>query len=131
MTMQLPNWKDVEEILFTRGKAAILQFAAEHPDEICSFFAYAWMPPAGDFSICFDRWNNAIRAAKEYEQYIITQRNKMLGQDWSWRSAHYFSTADRIVEYAPAIDLFAYSLYMDVWFDGWVEFLESDQYPQS
>lgn len=126
-----PDWEEIEETLFAKAEAAILQFASEHPDEICSFFAFAWMPVEGDFSICFDTWGNAIRAAKEHEQFILASRNTTLGQDWSWESAHYFSTADQIVDYAPDVDIFAYSPYVDIWFAGWAEFSESDQYPQS
>lgn len=48
-----PNWEEIEETLFVKAQTAILQFATEYPDEVCSFFVFAWIPVEGDFSICF------------------------------------------------------------------------------
>ncbi|HLG61780.1 MAG TPA: hypothetical protein VKY19_07595 [Ktedonosporobacter sp.] len=126
-----PDWNDIEETLFLRGKDAILQFATEHPTEVCSFFAYAWMPIEGNFSLCFDTFDHALQMAKENEQSAIATRKMMFEQKQAWKYALYYSTQPRIVDYAPGIDLFAYASYVDVSFHGWEEFFNSAQYPKS
>src|SRR6266702_3769914 len=37
----------------------------------------------------------------------------------------------RIVDYVPAVDLFAYTPYADVLFEDWQAFSKSDHYPKS
>ncbi|GHO48608.1 hypothetical protein [Ktedonospora formicarum] len=127
--MPAPNWHEVEERLFAEGKSALLQFMEEHPDEICSFFAYGWIPMDGDFYLFLDTPHNALRMAQDDQQSLLKQRGKMLQRANSWQYARYSLSQD-IVEYAANVDLFAYAPYREVYFDGWQEFVSSDAYPE-
>ena len=47
------DWLSIEEQLFEQTHALIKQFATEHPNEVCSFFVYAWMPIEANFSLYY------------------------------------------------------------------------------
>lgn len=125
------DWSEIEETLFSMARAAILQFSVEHPDEICSFFAFAWTIVDGDFSICLDTLSNARSHAKENEQEAIEGRKKILGGKNAWRSARSLLTEPRIVDYAPAVDLFAYAPFADILFEDWEAFSNADLAPKN
>lgn len=125
------NWKDIEETLFSEAKAAIFRFAEEHSGEICSFFAFAWMIVDGDFSICLDTFSNAQRRARDNERTAIEDREQFLGGKHAWGSAHSFLAEPRIVDYAPAVDLFAYAPYADIFFEDWEAFASNESVPKS
>lgn len=127
----LPVWPEIEETLFNVGKIAIMRFAKEHPQELCSFFAYAWMVIDGDFSICFDTSSNALRAAKANEHEAMERRERMLGGTQAWRNARYFLTNPHIVDYTSDIDLFAYPLYEHVQIDSWNAFATNEALPKN
>lgn len=127
---QAPNWHQVEETLFEHGKAAIEQFAQEHPDELCSFFAYHSMPLAGQFAVCLDTYFHGIQEAMKYELDNIGQRQTYLKFKDSWRRASHYTEARRILEYTNDAELFHYAFYTEISFDGWSDFFDSEEYPQ-
>ena len=82
-----PNWREVEVTLFEQGKAAIEQFAVEHPTLICSFFAIIADPLSGEFAFCFDTPQNAYHQAMKQELYILGDRQSSSKRSESWRYA--------------------------------------------
>ena|SRR5579862_3150353 len=62
--------------LVEESKAGILRFAAEHPQEICSFFAYDANAVYGEFHLCFDTLENGLLAAQNNEREAMERRNK-------------------------------------------------------
>jgi len=125
-----PDWHKVEEVLFDQGKAAIMQFASEHSHEQCSFFACYADPFEGLFEYCFDTFNNAIRMAMKTESEAIEYKNMMLRRDWLWKQAKILTNHPHIVDYAPFTGLFAYTPYTEITFDGWLGFVDSEDYPE-
>lgn len=125
------NWEEVEQTLFNGGQAALLRFATEHSDEICSFFAFAWMIVDGDFSVCLDTLSNARSRAREHEREAIESRKKILRGENAWRSARSLLTEPKIVTYAPAADLFAYAPYANIFLEDWEAFSNFESTPKS
>ncbi len=62
------DWQSLEDRLYEQSKVIIQQFAAEHPDITCSFFAYETDPIEGYFMLGFDTYENALRMVQENEQ---------------------------------------------------------------
>lgn len=128
--MQFPDWQSLEERLFEQTSSVIRQFATEHSDVTCSFFAYDTDPGHGYFLPSFDTYENSLQQAQKNEQWAIEQRQKMLSQDWSWNSASYLSKSPRITDYSPDVGYFAYHIYAEFHFPELVEFRENESYPQ-
>ena len=123
------DWQSLEDRLFEQSKALILQFAAEHPDVVCSFFAYDTNPAYGEFLPSFDSNENMLRIAKEDEQRAIAMREQTLGQEWSWRSAHYVLHSVR--DSSPDVGSFAYHIYAEIRFPELEKLSWSGNYPQT
>lgn len=125
--VQAPNWREVEATLFEQGKAAVEQFAAEHPDLICSFFAIVVDPLAGEFAFCFDTLQNAYQQAMKQELYILGDRQSSSKRSESWRYAGSLSAS--LLEYPSTTEHFHFFSYALVRFD-WLEFADSEAYPE-
>jgi hypothetical protein len=107
------DWQALEDRLFEQSKALIRQFAAEHPDVLCSFFAYDTNPAYGEFLPSFDSYENMLRMAQEDEQRaIISRREQMQRQEWSWRWAHYVLRS--VSDSSPDVSAFAYHIYAEI-----------------
>lgn len=126
----LVHWQSLEERLFEQTCAIIEQFAAEHPDSLCSFFAYDIDQNAGYFLPSFDTPENALKQAQQNEQRAIERREKLLLQPWSWRTASITCKFPQITDYSPDIGYFAYHIYAEIDFPELAAFKESDMYPQ-
>ncbi len=122
------DWQSLEDRLFKQSKALILQFAAEHPDVLCSFFAYDTNPAYGEFLPSFDSYENMLRMAQEDEQRAIAEREQMLRQEWSWRSAHYMLHS--VSDSSPDVSDFAYHIYAEIRIDELEALSVSGTYPQ-
>src|SRR5216683_5733703 len=128
---QAPNWRQVEDTLFEHGQAAIEQFAREHPNELCSFFAYHANPIAGRFAVCLDTYFNGIQEAMKYELVNIGQRQAYFKLKEGWRGAPQYTEVRRILAYTYDAALFHYAFYSEVSFDGWLAFFDNKEvYPQ-
>ena len=79
--MSVPNWKQSEEILFEKGKEAILRFADEHRDEVCSFFAIYSNFCYGDVAFMFDTLDNSLLQAKRHEAHLVKRWREWFGDD--------------------------------------------------
>lgn len=126
----LPDWQDIENRLYEESKAGILRFAAEHPEVVCSFFAYDTNPIYGEFLLCFDTLENALTVAQQNEREAIQQRKKMLTLREAWRGAKYFSTHPAVTEYSPNVGLFAYHMYASIPMRELDELSASGDYPK-
>ena len=123
------DWQTIEDRLFEESQTTIVQFALEHPDVICSFFAYGVDLDAGYFLPSFDTPENSIRQAQRQEAWAIQSRNQMLNQDWSWRYASNTIKVPRLVGHSPGIDSFAYHMYAELYFSELVQLRENANYP--
>ena len=81
MKVQFPDWQSLEERLFEQTSSVIRQFATEHSDVTCSFFAYDTDPGYGYFLPSFDTAENSLLQAQKNEQRAIEERAKMLSQE--------------------------------------------------
>ena len=124
------DWQSLEDRLYEQSRAIILQFAAEHPDVTCSFFAYDTDPKEGYFLLGFDTYENSLEAAQENEQRAIERRNQMLVHEWSWRHARSMLNIPRLTNYSPAVSDFAYHMYAQIDFQELIDLSESGSYPQ-
>lgn len=123
------DWQSLEDRLFEQSKAVILQFAAEHPDVTCSFFAYDTNPTYGKFLPSLDSYENMLRTAKADEQRAIANREKRLSREWSWRVARYHTHS--VSDSSPNVGYFAYHIYAKIHFKELEELSESGAYPQT
>src|SRR5581483_8282979 len=122
------DWQSLEDRLYEQSKAIIQQFASEHPDVICSFFAYETDPIEGYFFLGFDTAENTLRMAQENEKRAIKQRNQMLTQDWFWRHARSMLQIPRLTDYSPDIGYFTYPTDARLNFQELCDLFESNNY---
>jgi hypothetical protein len=140
--MSVPDWRRSEEILFQKGKEAILRFADEHPDEVCSFFAIYSDFCYGDVAFMFDTLDNSLLQAKRHEEYLVKRWRQSFGDDCQPRDPQFFRPAwelaytsfssplrstERIHDY-NAFGSFKYEGYLAVDFADWRAYFESDEF---
>lgn len=123
------DWQAIEDRLFEGTQATIARFISEHPDVVCSFFAYDVDLDAGYFLPSFDTPENAIQQAQRQETWAIQTRNQMLNQVWSWRYARNPIQVPRVVSSSPDVDYFAYHMYTELHFPELVQLRERADYP--
>jgi hypothetical protein len=126
-----PDWQQVEERLFEESKAAILQFAVAHPDEVYAIFTYYSEPYCGCFTLFIDTLAHSLQVARYHEQNAIRRRKQMLNHEQMWTSAKYFSTQPPVRYHTPSVGSFATPFFASVQFEGWQEFADSDDYPKA
>lgn len=124
------DWQSLQDRLYEQSRITILQFAAEHPDVLCSFFAYDTDPKEGYFFLGFDTYEHSLKMAQENEQRAIEHRNQMLLHGWSWRTASLAFKTPGLTYYNPDVSSFAYPTYARIDFAELVELSESESYPQ-
>ena len=112
-----PDWHKVEERLIDTSLLAISRFMAEHPNDLCSFFAFYSEPDVGLFGVCLDTHKNAIQTAMKNERQTFGRRQQLLKgpRPWSW--AHSAIDIPRIVDYTPGVGRFAQVTYAESFFD--------------
>ena len=129
--MHQPDWQETENILFNYAQQAIHIMATEYPGTLLSFFAYYAEPPTrGYFEFHFDTPQNAIQGAMQREQDVVKRREKMLQREEMWQSAHYYTDIPRLVTYNYDVSYFRYQEVLTVQFDEWLEFRDSEEYPE-
>ncbi len=128
--VQAPNWQEVETTLFEEGKEAIERFATEHPDLLCSFFAYYADPLSGEFAICIDTQEHALQQARKEELSVCQGRERWLHSPSAWRYAQTTIELPRLTEYSPLVDYFHFAFYSTTTFADWTTFFDSKSYPK-
>lgn len=126
---QAPDWQEVEAILFEKSKEAIERFVKEHPDLLCSFFAYFANPLSGEFAVCIDTPKHALQQAMKEELRIREKRNELLHSHPDWRVAQSI-IGHHLTDYTPIVDHFHFAFYTWINFNGWTEFFDSENYPE-
>lgn len=129
-TVQAPNWQEVETILFEKGKEAIERFANEHPDLLCSFFAYSADPLSGEFAICIDTQEHALQQAEKEELRVCQRRERRLHSPSAWRGAQTTLEFPHLTEYSLVVDYFHFAFYSYTTFADWTTFFDSESYPE-
>jgi hypothetical protein len=127
----LPNWQKIEDRLFEESKAGILRFAAEHPETICSFFAFSANPVYGEFHLDFDTPENALEVAQRNEQEAIKWRSELLQGAEAWRHATSRLTFLRVLDYSRDVGSFAYPDFVELSFKELDDHIYSEDYPES
>lgn len=127
----LPDWRDIENRLYEFSKAGIFRFAAEHPETICSFFAYDANPVYGEFNLCFDTPQNALECSQQNERKAIKRRSETLSREGAWYHATDRLTNPRITDYSPGVGSFAYPDFVELVFEELDDLHFSEEYPQS
>jgi hypothetical protein len=125
-----PNWQEIEDKLFEYSQKAIQVMVEEHSGVLLSFFAYYAEPIQGYFQFHFDTPQNAIRGAIRHEQDVVKRREKMLQREGMWLSAHYYIDIPRLVAYNYDVGYFRYQEMLEVRFDEWLTFADSNDYPE-
>jgi hypothetical protein len=128
---QLPDWNEVEELLFETSKEAIKEFNQEHPDEVCSFFAYDVDVPYDTFRISFETITNSLRVAKEEAFETIELRKKSLNKHQIWRTAYRYLDQKSVTAYSPDVGYFLYHNYKIAKLDNWDIYYDNDSLPQN
>ena len=128
--VQAPNWQEVETILFEKGKEAIERFAKEHPDLLCSFFAYSGDPLSGEFAISIDTQEHALQQARKEELRVCQRRERVLHSPSAWRHAQTKIEFPHLTEYSPVVDYFHFAFYSYTTFADWTAFFDSENYPE-
>lgn len=129
--MLFPDWQAIEQKIFETGKDAIEQFAKEHSEVMCSFFACQADPLSGNFAFSFDTPENAAHEAIKRELMVHWHRKSIWKQPKRaevWRYAR-TSVSSPLFEYVPDTSLFQYPLYAKLAFD-WLEFRDGGAYPE-
>lgn len=124
------DWQSLEDRLYEDSQTIIRQFAAEHPDVICSSFAYGTDPREGYFLLGFNSYAHSLQMAQEHEQQAIRQRNLRLLDERAWRTASSVFNTTRTSYSSPDISYFDYPEYARIDFPELVELSESENYPQ-
>ncbi len=122
------DWQALEDRLVEQSTAVLQQFAAEHPDVLCSFFAYDTNPAYGEFLLSFDSQDNMRRSAQKDEQRQIAQREMMLKLEGSWRGAKF--NLRSVSDSSPDVSEFAYHIYAELVWKELEELSLSEDYPQ-
>lgn len=122
------NWQEIEDRLFAFSSETIGRFAAEHAEEVCSFFAFDVDLPS--FLLSLDTPQNALQVAQRTEQEAIAERAKMLALPIAWRGARYFSTRPPVLDYSYSTDFFAYFNFADITIDEVEDLHFAEDYPQ-
>ncbi len=129
--MQFLDWQAIERALFEKEKSTIEQFAKEHPDIVCSFFACVAAPLLGEFAFRFDTPENAAYEAMKHELMILRRKQttyEQLGSTDAWRHAR-SSVNLPLQTYPHTSDFFQYASYTKLDFN-WREMAKSHAYPQ-
>src|SRR5579859_2769702 len=122
-----PDWKVVEERLVETGCSAIRRFAGEHPEEVCSFFAYGVDPYSSAFEVCLDTYAHGIREAMKYERRTFGRRHEGAQHPQAWKWAHHWLDSPRLVDYTPSAGSFAFVGYAQGEIEHWQEYLVMDE----
>lgn len=124
----LPNWEAVTDRLYVFTCATIERFVSEHPDEVCSFFAYDVDLPF--FLASFDTPANALKVARQAEQEAIERRAKMLTIPDAWRVARSFSMCPPVLDYCYSTGDFAYHIFDETKLDELEDLHFAEDYPE-
>lgn len=123
----LVNWLVIEDRLVALSDEAIARFGTEHPEEVCSFFAYDVDLPF--FLVSFDTPANAVHVAQRTEQEAIERRAKMLAPPTAWQGAEQFSLQPPVLDYSYSTGYFAYHAFGNVKIDELEDLEFAEEYP--
>lgn len=126
-TKNAPDWKVVEEQLVETGCSAIRRLAGEHPEEVCSFFAFAIDPYSSVFEVCLDTYVHGIHEAMKYERRTFGRRQEGARHPLAWKRAHHWLDSPHLVDYAPSAGSFAFAGYAQGKIEQWEEYIVMDE----
>ncbi len=124
-----PDWQQSEDDLFDESCETIRGFALEHPECVCSFFAFDCDAVYGDVNINLDSAQNGFAEGQKYQDESIKWRTEKLVDADSWRWAQaYFALS--MVEHSISVSEFEFSCYGRRQFREWETFAFSSCYPK-
>lgn len=122
------DWREVEDVLYGKTRAALHDFAAQHPNEEFSFFAFRADYCYGQIYLCMDTPTNSCQKAKKNYERLRATREKLFGRPGGWDGARYFVArhSDRVLEYTYTSALFQNDAFAQIHFADWEEFFRSN-----
>ena len=128
--MQVEQWDTFLQRLLDGSRAAIREFAAQHPSEEVCDFAYDSEPCCGYVLTCFNTTKANVKHVKEHHDYQLAQRKRVLAMP-SWRAAAYYQVRSHgVVPFCNNTGYFAYQGFSDIQFPEWESFAQSEEYPK-
>ena len=124
------QWDIFFQRLVEGTRAAIQQFATEHPTAEVCYFAYDSEPCYGYVLTCFNTTDAEIRHIREWHDRRINYRKEILSND-VWRSnAYYQVKANSVLPFCNETGDFAYQGFTELRFPEWEAFAQSETYPE-
>jgi hypothetical protein len=128
--MNLPDWKSVENKLYSESITAINSFTAEYPEEEVCYFAFDSDPVYGYVLICFDTTENSVSEARRQAQRSIEIMREYLASAWNWQTTKSMLISSQVLPFTNNTGDFQYQGYAEVKFPEWEKLAESEKYPQ-
>jgi hypothetical protein len=120
-----PDWGGDEELLYAVSREAVARFRAEHPREVCSFFAFDSEPSEGYVLIALDTGENEIAESSRDQAYEIANRAKQFDRENAWEAARYYIAERQSYAHCTSTGGFAFPDYESVEFAQWKRFAAS------
>lgn len=89
-TLRWSDWTAAEGTLLERSTTVIREFAATHPDEVFSCFAFTVDSEYSGVALNFDTLGNTLKEAQREERYQIRHRNELFSGERGWENARYY-----------------------------------------
>lgn len=124
-----PDFAAAEEALVAGSREAISRFAASHPDDEVSFFAFDSNPIYGEFLVSFDTTSSSRASARGYSAEVVAGRQRLWGtpDPDHWKKSQSVARATMPLDYDPVVGDFAHHMFHEIKF-SWDAFLGSDAY---
>src|SRR5436305_1787510 len=85
-----PGWQQSEDTMFEESREVLRRFAQEHPDEVCSFFAYSVDAEYAGVGVHLDTPGNSLARAQAHQRYQVRLLNEHFARERGWESARYY-----------------------------------------
>jgi hypothetical protein len=120
------NWIDAEETLFKQTRQVLGRFAENHPEEVCSFFAYTVDADFKGVGVNLETPANSLRRAQAHQRHQIQQRNEVFAEERGWERAHHIVAhySNRIEDWNHS-DPFRHELFEFVALPAWEKFAQA------
>ena len=122
-----PDWQQSENVIFEKSCDSIRRFALEHPECVCSFFAY--MATSVYIDICLDSAQNGLSEAQKYQESWIGSRAKDLVTEDAWKIEQEY-LARSMFTHSGSVGDFEFNPFERVHFLDWETFRRSPCYPE-
>ena len=127
--MPIIDWNKAEQRAVTETINAVRDFAAEHSDEECCYFAFDSDPQYGYVLLCFDTTDNSRRSAQAREHSAVERRKQTLSGEQAWEYSSHFLRSPVLAPFGDDTGNFAFIGYRKLSFPDWDQFAQDPAYP--